>query len=209
MSRLRVGVLISGRGSNMEALAEACRAGDHPAEISVVISNQSAAAGLERAACFGIKTEVVDHTAFADKASFEAKVIRVLEENEVELICLAGFMRVLSEDFVASFPHKIINIHPSLLPAFPGLQVQQKAIEYGARHTGCTVHFVVPEVDAGPIILQAVVPIDQEDTVKTLAARILEQEHLVYPKAVELFAQGRLSIEGRRVLISGEGRDNA
>ena len=209
MSRLRVGVLISGRGSNMEALAEACRAGDYPAEISVVISNQPAAAGLERAACLGIKTEVVDHTAFADKASFEAKVIRVLEENEVELICLAGFMRVLSEDFVASFPRKIINIHPSLLPAFPGLQVQQKAIEYGARHTGCTVHFVVPEVDAGPIILQAVVPIDQEDTVKTLAARILEQEHLVYPKAVELFAQGRLSIEGRRVLISGEGRDNA
>jgi len=209
MSRLRVGVLISGRGSNMEALAEACRAGDYPAEISVVISNQPAAAGLERAACFGIKTEVVDHTAFADKASFEAKVIRVLEENEVELICLAGFMRVLSEDFVASFPHKIINIHPSLLPAFPGLQVQQKAIEYGVRHTGCTVHFVVPEVDAGPIILQAVVPIEQGDTAETLAARILEKEHLVYPKAVKLFAQGRLSIEGRRVLISEEGKDNA
>ena len=193
----------------MEALAEACRAGDYPAEISVVISNQPAAAGLERAACFGIKTEVVDHTAFADKASFEAKVIRVLEENEVELICLAGFMRVLSEDFVASFPHKIINIHPSLLPAFPGLQVQQKAIEYGVRHTGCTVHFVVPEVDAGPIILQAVVPIEQGDTAETLAARILEKEHLVYPKAVKLFAQGRLSIEGRRVLISEEGKDNA
>ncbi len=193
----------------MEALAEACRAGDHPAEISVVISNQSAAAGLERAACFGIKTEVVDHTAFADKASFEAKVIRVLEENEVELICLAGFMRVLSKDFVASFPHKIINIHPSLLPAFPGLQVQQKAIEYGVRHTGCTVHFVVPEVDAGPIILQAVVPIEQGDTAETLAARILEKEHLVYPKAVKLLAQGRLSIEGRRVLISEEGKDNA
>ena len=209
MSRLRVGVLISGRGSNMEALAEACRAGDYPAEISVVISNQPAAAGLERAACFGIKTEVVDHTAFADKASFEAKVIRVLEENEVELICLAGFMRVLSEDFVACFPHKIINIHPSLLPAFPGLQVQQKAIEYGVRHTGCTVHFVVPEVDAGPIILQAVVPIEQGDTAETLAARILEKEHLVYPKAVKLFAQGRLSIEGRRVLISEEGKDNA
>ena len=193
----------------MEALAEACRAGDHPAEISVVISNRPAAAGLKRAACLGIRTEVVDHTEFADKASFEAQLIRVLEDNEVELICLAGFMRVLSEDFVASFPHKIINIHPSLLPAFPGLQVQQKAIEYGVRHTGCTVHFVVPEVDAGPIILQAVVPIEQDDTAETLAARILEQEHLVYPRAVELFAQGRLSINGRRVLISEEGKDNA
>ena len=193
----------------MEALVEACCAGDHPAEISVVISNRPAAAGLKRAACLGIRTEVVDHTEFADKASFEAQLIRVLEDNEVELICLAGFMRVLSEDFVASFPHKIINIHPSLLPAFPGLQVQQKAIEYGVRYTGCTVHFVVPEVDAGPIILQAVVPIEQDDTAETLAARILEQEHLVYPRAVELFAQGRLSIEGRRVLISEEGKDNA
>ena len=193
----------------MEALVEAFCAGDHPAEISVVISNQPAAAGLERATCLGIRTEVVDHTAFADKASFEAQLIRVLEDNEVELICLAGFMRVLSEDFVASFPHKIINIHPSLLPAFPGLQVQQKAIEYGVRHTGCTVHFVVPEVDAGPIIIQAVVPIEQDDTAETLAARILEQEHLVYPRAVELFAQGRLSIEGRRVLISEEGKDNS
>ena len=193
----------------MEALVEAFCAGDHPAEISVVISNQPAAAGLERATCLGIRTEVVDHTAFADKASFEAQLIHVLEDNEVELICLAGFMRVLSEDFVASFPHKIINIHPSLLPAFPGLQVQQKAIEYGVRHTGCTVHFVVPEVDAGPIIIQAVVPIEQDDTAETLAARILEQEHLVYPRAVELFAQGRLSIEGRRVLISEEGKDNS
>ena len=142
-------------------------------------------------------------------SGFLDRLKELLHENEVELICLAGFMRVLSEDFVASFPHKIINIHPSLLPAFPGLQVQKKAIEYGVRHTGCTVHFVVPEVDAGPIILQAVVPIEQGDTAETLAARILEKEHLVYPKAVKLFAQGRLSIEGRRVLISEEGKDNA
>jgi len=189
----------------MEALAEACRAGDHPAEISVVISNQPAAAGLERAACFGIKTEVVDHTAFPNKTAFEAKMIRVLEERGVELICLAGFMRVLSEDFVARFPRTILNIHPSLLPAFPGLQVQCKAIEYGVRFSGCTVHFVVPEVDAGPIVMQAVVPIEQDDTADTLAARILKQEHRIYPESVKLFAQRRLRIENRRVLIAGEG----
>ena len=204
MSRLKVGVLVSGRGSNMEALAEACGADDHPAAISVVVSNRPNAAGLERAASFGIATEVVDHTAFADKAAFEAEVIRVLEEYGVELICLAGFMRVVSEDFVARFPHKILNIHPSLLPAFPGLHVQRKAIEYGVRFSGCTVHFVVSEVDAGPIVLQAVVPIEQDDTEGTLAARILEQEHRIYPEAVQLFAQGRLRIDDRRVLIAGE-----
>ncbi len=205
MSRLKVGVLVSGRGSNMEALAQACAADDHPAEISVVVSNRPDAAGLERAASFGIATEVVDHTAFADKLAFEAEVLRVFEEHGVELICLAGFMRVLSADFVARFPHKILNIHPSLLPAFPGLQVQRKAIEYGVRFTGCTVHFVVPEVDAGPIVLQAAVPIEQDDTEDTLAARILEQEHRIYPEAVQLFAQRRLRIEDRRVLIGGQG----
>ncbi len=202
MNKLKVGVLISGRGSNMEALAEACAADDHPAEISVVVSNRPDAAGLERAASFGIATKVVDHTAFADKAAFEAEVVRVLEEHGVELICLAGFMRVLSEDFVARFAHKILNIHPSLLPAFPGLHVQRKAIEYGVRFSGCTVHFVVPEVDAGPIVQQAAVRIEQDDTEDTLAARILEQEHRIYPQAVQLFAQGRLRIEGRRVLIA-------
>ncbi len=202
MNKLKVGVLISGRGSNMEALAEACRSDDHPAEISVVVSNRADAAGLERAASFGIATAVVDHTAFADKAAFEAEVIRVLEGHGVELICLAGFMRVLSEDFVARFSHKILNIHPSLLPAFPGLHVQRNAIEYGVRLSGCTVHFVVPEVDAGPIVLQAAVPIEPDDTEDTLAARILEQEHRIYPAAVELFAHGRLRIEGRRVLIA-------
>jgi len=202
MSRLKVGVLLSGRGSNMEALAAACGADDHPARISVVVSNRPDAAGLERAAAFGIATEIVDHTAFADKAAFEAEVIGVLEAYAVELICLAGFMRVLSEDFVARFPHRILNIHPSLLPAFPGLHVQRNAIEYGVRFSGCTVHFVVPEVDAGPIVLQATVPIEQDDTEDTLAARILEQEHRIYPAAVELFARGRLRIEGRRVLIA-------
>lgn len=198
---LRIGVLISGRGTNLQALAEACAEEDFPATIPVVISNDPDAAGLERAAGFGIETRVVDHREFDSKAGFEAEIDRILKEHEVELICLAGFMRVLSEEFVRRWESRILNIHPSLLPAFPGLHVQRKALEYGVRFSGCTVHFVVPEVDAGPIVLQAVVPVEQDDTEEALSARILEQEHLVYPEAVRLFAEDRLRIEGRRVLI--------
>jgi phosphoribosylglycinamide formyltransferase-1 len=202
VSKLKVAVLISGRGSNMESLARVCATEGFPAEICVVMSNKPEAAGLERAASFGIATAIVDHTEFDSKAGFEEAMIEALEGHGAELICLAGFMRVLSEGFVERFAHKILNIHPSLLPAFPGLHVQQKAIDGGVRYSGCTVHFVVPEVDAGPIIVQAVVPIEQEDSADTLAARILEQEHLIYPEAVKLFAEGRLHIEGRRVRIS-------
>ena len=206
VSKLGVGMLISGRGSNMEALAEACAADDFPAEIRVVISNRPDASGLDKAASLGIPTAVVDHREFPDKTEFERAVIAELERRGVELICLAGFMRVLSADFVERFPMKIVNIHPSLLPSFPGLHVQQQAIDHGVRYSGCTVHFVVPEVDAGPIITQAVVPIEQDDTAEALAARILEQEHQVYPEAVRLFAEGRLRIEGRRVrIVDGEG----
>jgi len=207
MSKLQVAVLISGRGSNMESIARACAAESFPARICVVVSNKPDAAGLQTAASFGIPTAAVDHTTFDSKAAFEAAIIAVLEEHGAELVCLAGFMRVLSEDFVAHFSHKILNIHPSLLPSFPGLHVQQKAIEHGVRYSGCTVHFVVPEVDAGPIVVQAVVPIEQDDGEDTLAARILEQEHLIYPEAVKLFAEGRLRIEGRRVRITGGGGD--
>lgn len=198
---LRVGVLISGRGTNLQALAGACADEAFPATIAVVISNVPDAPGLERAAAFGIETRVVDHREFESKADFEAELDRVLREHEVELVCLAGFMRVLSEEFVGRWTGRILNIHPSLLPAFPGLHVQRKAIEHGVRFSGCTVHFVVPEVDAGPIVLQAVVPVEQDDTEETLADRILEQEHLVYPQAVRLFAEDRLRIEGRRVRI--------
>jgi len=206
VSKLGVGMLISGRGSNMEALAEACAADDFPAEIRVVISNRPDASGLDKAASLGIPTAVVDHREFPDKTEFERAVIAELERRGVELICLAGFMRVLSADFVERFSMRILNIHPSLLPSFPGLHVQQQAIDHGVRYSGCTVHFVVPEVDAGPIIAQAVVPIEQDDTAETLAARILEQEHQVYPEAVRLFAEGRLRIEGRRVrILDGEG----
>jgi len=201
MSRLQVAVLISGRGSNMESLARACAEPDFPAEVCLVLSNRPDAAGLDKAASFGIATAVVDHTQFDDKPSFERAVIEKIEEHGTELVCLAGFMRVLSAEFVQHFPHRILNIHPSLLPSFPGLHVQQKAIDHGVRFSGCTVHFVAPEVDAGPIVAQAVVPIEQDDSEDALAARILEQEHLIYPEAVRLFAEGRLQIEGRRVLI--------
>lgn len=202
---LRVGVLISGRGTNLQALAEACEDEDFPAEIRIVISNEPEAAGLERAAGFGIDTAVVDHRSFPSKAAFEEEIDRLLRARSVELICLAGFMRVLSKDFVGRWPDRIFNIHPSLLPAFPGLDVQRKALEYGVRFSGCTVHFVVPEVDAGPIVLQAVVPVEQDDDPQALAARILEQEHLAYPQAVRLFAEDRLRIEGRRVRILEPG----
>jgi phosphoribosylglycinamide formyltransferase-1 len=206
MSKLGVGVLISGRGSNMEALAEACAADDFPAEVRLVLSNRPDASGLEKAASFGIPTAVIDHREFQDKAAFEGAVIAELERQGVELICLAGFMRVLSAAFVERFPMRILNIHPSLLPSFAGLHVQQQAIDHGVRYSGCTVHFVVPEVDAGPIIVQAVVPIEPDDTAETLAARILEQEHRIYPEAVRLFAEGRLRIEGRRVrILDSEG----
>jgi len=199
---MKIAILISGRGSNMESLARACEADDFPAEVCLVLSNRPDAAGLDKANGFGIDTAVVDHTKFDTKAEFEAAVMRQLESHGAEAICLAGFMRVLSEDFVNAYPERILNIHPSLLPSFPGLHVQQKAIDYGARFSGCTVHFVWPEVDAGPIIVQAAVPIEQDDTEDTLAARILEQEHRAYPLAVRLLAEGRLRIEGRCVVVA-------
>jgi phosphoribosylglycinamide formyltransferase-1 len=185
----------------MEALAEACAADDFPAEIRLVISNRPDAAGLDKAASFGIPTAVVDHSRFASKAAFEAELLRALEEHGCEIVCLAGFMRVISADFISRYPHRILNVHPSLLPAFPGLNVQRKALEYGVRLSGCTVHFVVPEVDAGPIVAQAAVPVADGDTEESLAARILEQEHSIYPEALRLLAEGRLRVEGRRVMI--------
>ena len=203
---LKVGVLISGRGSNMESIARACKAADFPAEICLVLSNRPDAPGLQTAAGLGVPTAVVDHTEHEDKATFEAAVIEALDGHGAELICLAGFMRVLSEEFVTHYPQRIFNIHPSLLPSFPGLHVQRQAIEHGVRFSGCTVHFVVPEVDAGPIVLQAAVPVEPDDTEDTLAARILEQEHRVYPEAVRLFAERRLRIEDRVVRILPETR---
>lgn len=198
---MKLGVLISGRGSNMVAIAEACAAPDFPAEIALVASDRPGAAGLDRAAALGLEALAVDPAEFPDRVAHETALVDELESRGVEAVCLAGYMRLLSTSFLDRFPGAVLNIHPSLLPAFPGLDVQQKAIDHGVRFSGCTVHFVTPEMDAGPIILQAAVPIEASDDADRLAARILEQEHRIYPEAVRLLAEGRLSVVGRRVEI--------
>lgn len=199
--RLRLGCLASGGGSNLQAIIDRCRDGSLPAEISVVISNKPDSGALQRARRAGIPALCIDHRNYPSREDFDRAVVAALIEAGVELIVLAGFMRLISDVFLDAFPGRIMNIHPALLPAFPGLHVQRKALEYGARVTGCTVHFVDGGVDTGPIVIQAVVPILDDDTEESLSARILEQEHRIYPRAIELFAQGRLHIDGRRVRI--------
>ncbi|MBF0417275.1 MAG: phosphoribosylglycinamide formyltransferase [Magnetococcales bacterium] len=205
---LRIAVLISGSGSNLQALIDRVADGFIPARIVLVISNRADAFGLERAQKAGIPTRVILHTPFPDRASFEQAMIDALLAAEVELVCLAGFMRVLTPLFIRTFAGRLLNIHPALLPAFPGLHVQQRAIDAGARFSGATVHFVTEEVDAGPIIAQAVVPILDGDDAPSLAARILKREHLIYPLAVKLYAEGRLRVAGQRVcVVDGESID--
>jgi phosphoribosylglycinamide formyltransferase-1 len=199
--RGRVGILISGRGSNMVSLVEAMKSGAIDADPAVVLSNKADAGGLERAAGFGVPTEVVPSKGLK-RRTHETRIVEVLKRYEVDLVCLAGYMRLLSGEMVAQFPNRIMNIHPALLPSFPGLHVQQAALDYGAKVSGCTVHFVDEECDHGPIIIQAAVPILEDDVEETLAARILEQEHRIYPEAVRLFFQGRLSVEGRCVRVA-------
>ena len=201
MAKLKVAVFISSRGSNMQSLVRASRDPGFPAEIVSVLSNNPEAAGLKFAAENGIATHVIDHRDFESRTDFEAEITRYLESAGIELICLAGFMRLLTADFVNHWRDRILNIHPSLLPAFKGLHVHERAIESGARFTGCTVHYVRPEMDEGPIIAQAVVPILQKDTADALAARILEQEHRIYPLPLELVAARRVKIHGNRVLL--------
>lgn len=198
---MKIGVLISGRGSNMVAIATACAAADFPADVAVVVADAPAAAGLERAAAMGLATAVVAPDDFADRSAFEEALAMALTDRGVEAVCLAGFMRMLTSCFLDRFPGKVLNIHPSLLPAFPGLDVQQKALDHGVRLSGCTVHFVTEAMDAGPIILQAAVPVLGGDDADALAARILEQEHRIYPEAVRLLAEGRLRGVGRTVRI--------
>lgn len=192
-------MLISGRGSNMLAIADACAQPDFPARLAVVVSNRADAGGLAAAAERGVPTAVVPHGDFADRAAFETRIVQVLREHDVEAICLAGFMRLVGPTLLEAFPGRVLNIHPSLLPSFPGLHAQRQALQHGVRVSGCTVHFVDEELDAGPIILQAAVPVLDGDDEDTLSARILEQEHRIYPRAVRLLARGELSIEGRRV----------
>ena len=196
----RIGVLLSGRGSNFEALAESIASGRIPnAEIAMVVSNRESAPGIERAKARGIATCMIPSKGL-EREAYDRQVVAVLNEHKVDLVCLAGYMRLLSPYFVAAFPNRILNIHPSLLPSFPGLESQRQALEYGVKFAGCTVHFVDENLDAGPIVLQAVVPVRDDDTEDTLAARILEEEHNIYSEAVRIVLEGRYKIEGRRVI---------
>ena len=207
--KLKVGVLVSGSGSNLQALIDSCASPDHPAEIVLVLSNRPGVHALERAAAADIPATVIDHRNYADRTSFDLEIQKALDEAAVNFICLAGFMRLLTAEFVEHWSERIINIHPSLLPAFKGLNVQQRAIDAGARFSGCTVHFVTPEIDVGPIIQQAVVPIHQHDTGETLAARILLQEHRIYPACLKWLAEGRVRIDGERVYLDGASMPDA
>lgn len=198
---LRVGILISGRGSNMAALIDACAATDFPAEVVLVIANKADAAGLAYAAAKGIATRIVAHGEHGD--AFEAALDAPLRAAGVELVCLAGFMRLLSEQFVNNWRDRIINIHPSLLPSFKGLNTHRKAVDAGVRISGCTVHVVRPEMDDGPILIQEAVAVHQDDTPDSLADRILEAEHRCYPAALRLIAEKRVRIKGNRVVLDG------
>ncbi|OLD97755.1 MAG: phosphoribosylglycinamide formyltransferase [Candidatus Rokubacteria bacterium 13_1_20CM_4_68_9] len=202
MSRLlRVGVLASGRGSNLQALLDAGSRADYPARVVVVVSDREDARALARARAAGVSSLFVNPKDHGDRAAYDAVLTKTLEHHKVGLVCLAGFMRILSPVFVRAWQGRLMNIHPSLLPAFPGLHAQRQALDHGVRITGATVHFVDEGVDTGPIVLQAAVPVEATDTEETLAARILIEEHRIYPEAVRLFAEGRLHVTGRQVSI--------
>lgn len=209
MPRKRVAVLISGRGSNMRALIQAAEAEDYPAEIAVVLSNRPNAAGLSHAAAAGIATMTVDHTGFGvDREAFERALHKELLGHAVDLVCLAGFMRLLTPWLVQQWSGRMLNIHPSLLPAFKGLRTHEAALQAGVRIHGATVHFVVPEMDSGPIIGQAAVPVRDDDTPQTLGERVLATEHRLYSQALRLVAEGRVRIEDGRCRIAGLERDD-
>src|ERR1700692_26812 len=199
----RIGVLLSGRGSNFVAWAESVAAGRIPdAEIAIVVSNREGAPGIDKAKERGIATQVIPSKGL-EREAYDRQGVAVLNEHNVDLICLAGYMRLLSPYFVASFPNRILNIHPSLLPSFPGLESQRQALEYGVKFAGCTVHFVDENLDAGPIVLQSAVRVLDDDTEATLSARILAEEHRIYSEAVRIVLEGRYRIEGRRVIRTG------
>jgi len=201
--KVPLGVLISGNGSNLQAIIDAIEQKRLDAVIRVVISNREDAHGLVRAQKHGVPTEIVDHGKFPSREAFDHHLIERFKFHQVELVVLAGFMRLLSANLVHAFSNRIMNIHPALLPAFPGLHVQRKAVEAGVRFSGCTVHFVNEECDQGPIIIQAVVPVFPDDSEESLSARILKEEHRIYPKAIQLYSEGRLHVVGQRVLVDG------
>jgi phosphoribosylglycinamide formyltransferase-1 len=201
----RIGVLISGRGSNLQAILDAIHRGHLNATVAVVISNRPEAPGLSRARDAGVPTEVLDHRAFRARAEYDAALVERLRHHDVGLVCLAGFMRLLGPVFVHAFPHAILNVHPSLLPAFPGVDAQRQALARGVKVAGCTVHFVTEELDAGPIVLQSAVPVMPDDTAESLAARILVEEHRLYPQAIALVLDGGWRIDGHR-FVEPRGR---
>jgi phosphoribosylglycinamide formyltransferase-1 len=199
MGKLRLGVMASGRGSNLQSIMDAAAAGKIKAEVAVVFSDNKDAFALERARKAGIPALHLNPGDFGSKDEYEKAVLEILHEHGVQLVCLAGYMRIVGRVILDAFPNRVINIHPALLPSFPGLHGQQQAWEYGVKFSGCTVHFVDEGMDTGPIIIQAVVPVYDDDTVDTLADRILEQEHKIYPEAIGLIAEGRLKLKGRKV----------
>ncbi len=203
MSKKRIAILISGRGSNMQALIEAARAPDYPAEIALVISNRPQAPGLELARAAGVQAVAIDHRQYTTRPAFEARLHQTLVDARIDLICNAGFMRLLTGGFVDRWLDRHLNIHPSLLPAFPGLDTHQRAIDEGVRFTGCTVHFLRLEMDTGPIVAQAAVEVRTDDTADTLAARVLEAEHQLYPHALRLVASGKARVENHAVVYDG------
>ena len=200
MSRT-LGVLISGRGSNLQAILDAIAEGRLDARVGVVVSNQADAQGLERAEKAGVATAVLSHKDYHSREAFDEAVLARLKKHDVVVVCLAGFMRILSPVLVRAFPNRVLNIHPSLLPAFAGLHAQRQAVEHGAKVSGCTVHLVDEELDHGPILLQAPVPVEEGDSEESLSARILEREHTLYPEAIQLILEGKVRVDGRRALI--------
>jgi phosphoribosylglycinamide formyltransferase-1 len=197
---LKIGVLVSGSGTNLQSIIDRCGDGSIPATIACVISNNEKAYALERARNNGIPALCLNHADFSGRTAYDAELITVLHAHGVELVVLAGFMRIITPMFIEAFPNAIMNVHPALLPAFPGLHAQRQALDYGVKVTGCTVHFVDAGTDTGPIIMQATVPVEANDTEEILSARIRAEEHRIFPEAIRLFAEGRLAVEGRKVI---------
>lgn len=206
MPIIKIAVLVSGRGSNLQAIIDSIESGKLPAKMLCVISDKPGAFGLERAKKHGIEAITLDYKEFPDKDGYEKELLKVLKDKNPDLICLAGYMKIVGKGLISAFKNKIINIHPALLPLFPGLNSQKQALDGGAKVSGCTVHFVDEGCDTGPIILQRSVPILDNDTEETLSTRILEQEHIAYPEAIRLIAEGRVHVEGEKVKISKEGK---
>ncbi|MGP8152696.1 MAG: phosphoribosylglycinamide formyltransferase [Smithella sp.] len=198
---LKLGVLISGNGSNLQSIIDHIEKGSLKAAIKIVISNNPDAFGITRAKKQGIPCVILKNSDFKSKEDFDLKLIKILKDNDVDLVILAGFMRIISPAFLKAFAHKIMNIHPALLPSFPGLHGQKQALDYGVKFSGCTVHFVDEGIDTGPVIIQSVVQVFDDDTEETLAARILREEHKIYPQAIQLFADGKIEIKGRKVYV--------